>query len=151
MLWLPNAFVLYALVTLAFLFQATAQSTATSDDALKAILLRRGDEMMSAWKRHDSAGIASTFAPDFVQVGGHAMAIGADATITALMSCNLTSYHITESVLKQLSPTAAVLITRQQQQLTCSGHPAPPVMNMTDTYVKRDGKWLILIHIEAAP
>jgi hypothetical protein len=151
MLRTPNALLLCSLATLAFLSQAKAQSTTKADDALKAVLLKRGDEFMSAWKKHDSAGIASILAPDFVDVGGEAMANGLDASMKALMSCDLTSYRITDSALKQLSPIAAVLITKQQQQITCFGHPAPPVMYMTDTYVKRDGRWLILIHIEAAP
>jgi hypothetical protein len=151
MLRTSNALLLCSLATLAFLSQAKAQSTTKANDALKAVLLKRGDEFMSAWKKHDSAGIASTLAPDFVAVGGEAMATGLDATMKALMSCDLTSYRITDSALKQLSPTAAVLITKQQQQITCFGHPAPLVMYMTDTYVKRDGKWSILIHIEAAP
>lgn len=105
--------------------------------------------MMAAWKAHDRAGLLSTLAPDFVAVGfGGSMTTDLDATIKALMGCELTSYRIADSSLKQLSPTVAVLITRQQQQITCSGHPAPASMDMTDTYVKRDGKWLILIHIE---
>jgi hypothetical protein len=142
--------ILSSLAAMTFLFQVNGQSVPPSKDALKDILLQRGDEMMAAWKRHDSAGIASTLAPDFVSVGGDAMATGFDATIKGLMNCTLTSYRITESNLKQLSSTAAVLITRQEQQITCSGHPAPAVMNMTDTYVKRNGKWLILIHTEAS-
>jgi hypothetical protein len=137
MILTSNALVLCSLAILASLFQVKGQSGDKSDDALKSVLLKRGDEMMSARMRHDSAGIASVFAPDFVQVTGEAMAVGVDATIKSLMNCNLTSYHITESSLNMLSPTAAVLITRQQQQITCFGHPAPPVMNMTGTYVKR--------------
>jgi uncharacterized protein (TIGR02246 family) len=150
MLRTSNALVLCSLAILASLSQARGPSGDKSDASLKSVLLKRDNEMMSAWMRHDSAGIASIFAPDFVQVSGEAMVIGVDATIKSLMNCNLTSYHITESSLKKLSPTAAVLITKQEQQIFCFGHPAPPVMNMTDTYIKRDGKWLILIHIEAA-
>ncbi len=133
------------------LTRAKAQSSAQPNSILKARLLQRGDDMMSAWKKHDSAGIASTFAPDFVYVGGDAMTSGVDATIKALMGCEVTSYRIAESTLMQLSTDVAVLITRQQQTITCSGHPLPPVMNMTDTYVKRNGRWLILIHTETAP
>jgi hypothetical protein len=59
MLRTPNALLLCSLATLAFLSQAKAQSTSKADDALKAVLLKRGDEFMSAWKKHDSAGIAS--------------------------------------------------------------------------------------------
>ena len=114
---------------------AGARSTARPEDTLKAHLLEKGDEMMAAWKKHDSAGIASTFAPDFVYVGGDAVFQDASATLKVLANCNVTSYHILESRLKQLSPTAAVLITKQQQEISCFGHPAPPVMNMTDTYV----------------
>ena len=127
-----------------------AQAPPSSNGALKATLLGRGDEMMAAWKRHDSAGITATFAPDFVYVGSDALGSDVDATLKVLMACTVSSYRIAASSLKQLSPTTAVLLTRQEQQITCFGHPLPAVMNMTDTYVERDGKWLILIHTEAA-
>jgi uncharacterized protein (TIGR02246 family) len=136
--------------TLAAFPAARAQPSQASDDALKAVLLSRGDEMMAAWKKHDRAGIASVFSPDFIQIGGESMVVDRNTTLDGLMHCDLLSYRIAESSLKRLSPTAAVLITKQEQKITCFGQPAPPVMNMTDTYVKRDGRWLILIHIEAA-
>ena len=145
------ALVLCSLLSVAFLPQTRAQSTTKSDDALRTILLRKGDEFMAALKKHDRAGIASTLAPEFVAVGGTATATGVDETLKVLMSCDLMSYHIAESVLRQVSPTAAILITKQHQQITCFGHPAPVVVYATDTYVKRDGRWLILIHTEAAP
>lgn len=146
-----NALIFCLLVTLGFISQARGQSPTKPDDALKAVLLARGDDFMSAWKKHDRAGIVSTLAPEFVAVGGPALASGVDDTLKGLMGCDVASYHINDSALKRLSPTTAVLLTTQQQQITCSGHPAPALMYMTDTYVKREGKWVILIHTEAAP
>ena len=143
--------IVFSLLALLLPFQLKGQSIAKSNDALKDVLLKRNDEFMSAWKRHDRAAITSTLAPEFLNVGGNGMATGLDATLNRLLSCTLTSYHPTESRLLQLSPTAAVIIARQQQEISCSGHPAPPVVDATDTYVKRNGRWLIIMHTEAVP
>ena len=132
------------------LCQVQAQPATGANQDLKSTLLGRGDAMMAAWKKHDAAGIASTFAPDFIYVGAEGISMGADTTVKTLMNCALAGYSVEESALKQVSPTVAILITRQKQQLSCFGHPAPPVMNMSDTYVKRNGKWVILLHTEVA-
>ncbi len=127
---------------------SVAKSTAPGE-ALKAVLLKRGDAMMAAWKRHDRAGVAATFARSFVYVGGDALATDKEATLTGLMGCDLSSYRIAESSVKEISPSVAILLTRQEQQVTCGGQVLPVVMNMTDTYVKQGGNWVILMHTES--
>ena len=140
-----------ALAFLVLPFQGKGQSVALSNQALRDVLLKRNDEFMSAWKRHDPARMAAAFDPEFLSVGGRSMTAGLDATMKGLLGCTLTSYHIPDSRLLQLSPTMAILITRQQQEISCSGHPAPPVVDTTDTYVKRNGRWVIIMHTEAVP
>ena len=106
---------------------------------------------MDAWKKQDMKAVAETMAPDFVYVGLEGI-VPRSGVLQDLTHCTLTNSRISEVQLHAMSATTASILYKMHQEASCEGHPLPPEMLAADTYVQRDGRWLLsLTSLTPAP
>lgn len=106
---------------------------------------------MEAWTKQDMKAMGETMAPDFVYVGLEGIA-PKEGVLQGLAHCALTSYMIRDVQLHRMSATTASLVYKMHQEASCDGHPLPPEMLAVDTFVQRDGRWLLsLTSVTPAP
>ena len=118
---------------------------APADASFRAMLVARVDSFMLAWKHQDAAALTVTMAPDFLYVSSRGVT-GRGGVIGALLhACTLTSYSLSDVQVVQISSESAALIYKIHQRASCEGRPDPPVVQNTDTLVRRDGNWVFLL------
>lgn len=113
-----------------------------NDQELQETLARQSKTFMDAWQKQDMRTLATTLAPDFLYLGGEGFKSRAEV-LQDLPHCTLTGYSMDDVRLRQNSPASATILYKLHSQASCEGHPLPPEMLAADTYVRRNGKWLI--------
>ena len=55
--------------------------------------------------------------------------------------CNVKSFDLADTKVRQLSPDIAILTYNVTQDVTCDGKKLPPKLFATAIYVRQGGKW----------
>lgn len=63
-----------------------------------------------------------------------------------VMACTIASFAASNVQLRVVSPATAILAFHQHQAITCGGHAMPADVNITYTFVQRNGRRLIVLH-----
>ncbi len=118
-----------------------------SESVLQKLLLARSTAAYEAVQKGDLPALQALCTPNIMELGAGGLS---DATgfPDMLKQCKTNSYALSDSTLRILTPTSAVLVYRVKQNATCNGKPEPASEINTDTFVKQDGKWLVSIHTE---
>jgi len=98
---------------------------------------------MTAWQNKDAATLKDTMATDFQFIGPFGVS-SRDMWLGSLSHCSVATYSIDQVQLKSLTPDSALLIFRLDYSGDCDGTPTPVKSTVTDTFVRRDGKWWIV-------
>lgn len=95
-----------------------------------------------AWKAQDAKFFESFLADDHLEVGPNGV-LGKAEVVAFIRShaCEVKSYELSAPTVTQISPTAAVLVYRAEQDTRCGGHPVPSPTWATSVYAFRDGRW----------
>lgn len=95
-----------------------------------------------AWKAQDARFFEDFLADDHVEVGPNGV-LGKREVVAFIRShaCEVKSYELNVPTVTQISPTAAVLVYRAEQDTRCGGRPVPSPTWATSLYVLRDGRW----------
>jgi uncharacterized protein (TIGR02246 family) len=120
---------------------------AQGDDALLKTLNAVNQRSIEAWRNHDRAGFAAPFAPEMVYLSSDGIFKLSDI-LDGLMTCTVGEVSLRNQQVRSLSPTSAVLVSRQHQQVHCGDHDEPSELNNTLTFVKRDGEWRIVMRTD---
>ncbi|MGA9069270.1 MAG: nuclear transport factor 2 family protein [Terracidiphilus sp.] len=121
---------------------ASAQSTASQSPLQQTLESIRRDTM-TAWEKKDADTLKTIMAPDFLFVGPAGIS-NRDSWLAGLSYCSLTSASMDQVQLIQLSEGSAELVYKMHYVGECGGHPFPPNHIVTDTFLRRDGKWWIV-------
>jgi uncharacterized protein (TIGR02246 family) len=100
----------------------------------------------SIWKafaNHDAKAYAATMTDDAMEVGSDGEVTTGEKLLASVSnpSCNVKSYDLADTRLRQLSPDIAVLTYRLTQDVTCDGKKSPTKTFATAIYVRQGGKW----------
>jgi hypothetical protein len=117
----------------------------SNDESLKDELVARVDAFMKAWEKQDATALRATLAPDFLYVTSRGAAPREGVVGALTHACTLTSYSLSDVRIVPISTNSAALVYKIHQTASCAGHPDPPVVQNTDTLVRREGKWLFLL------
>lgn len=135
-------------ISIAFLTAPPSASLAadqpTRDRQLQRALVAESDAFMEYWKKGDLPRLSAILAPDFVYAGPQGIS-SRQAALDVIRQCKLSAYSFRDLQMRRLSPDAAVLVYRLNQDLTCFGKKDPSVTLNSDTFVKRRGKWYIVL------
>ena len=108
--------------------------------------LRQEQQLWRAVTTHDLAALRSLILPDFVYVGGAIE--NREQILAGIGTCDPTHFSVIQP--RAITPKEDVVIIayRASQDLGCGqGHKTGDV-NVTSTWVKRDGQWLLQAHTE---
>jgi len=100
----------------------------------------------SIWKafaNHDAKAYADTMTDDAVEIGSDGEATTGEKLLASISSpsCNVKSFDLADTKLRQLSPDIAILTYRLTQDVTCDGKKSPTKTFATAIYVRQGGKW----------
>ncbi len=132
----------------ALLILTTSAASAQTPQLIDTLTALTNAEL-AAWQRHDKSSYLANRDPGFVYVGPLGI-IEPGHPIDNLMRCNVESYSLTHVQIVSSSSETAILIAEQHQNATCFGMKQPPVLNITETYIRRSGAWKLLLRTEAA-
>ena len=119
-----------------------AQSKAP-DGALQQKLEGLRRQALNAWMHNDVPTLKNIMATDFQLIGSFGVT-SRDGWLAVLPQCSLSAYSIGQEQLKSLTPDSAMLILKVDYSSVCPGTPNPAKSIITDTFVRRDGKWWIV-------
>jgi len=97
-----------------------------------------------AYQDHDGKAYGDTLTDDAVVIAASGdvltgrQQIVADASST---SCNVKSFNLADTKLRQLSADSAILTYNLTQDVTCEGKKMPTKAFATSIYVQHGGKW----------
>ena len=107
-------------------------------------------EELSLWQavsKHDIITLRSLISPDFVYVGDKVE--NREQVLAGIGSCDPAHFSFIEPRGIAVTEDVAIITYRAGQDLSCgSGHRRGDV-NVTSTWVKRDGRWLLQAHTES--
>lgn len=111
---------------------------------LQQTLVAESEAFMQHWQRGNMAGLSRILTADFLYAGPQGVSSRKSA-LDVIRQCHLSSYSFDDLKMRRLSAGSAVLIYRLKQDLTCFGKKEPPLTLNSDTFVRRGGKWYIVL------
>jgi hypothetical protein len=118
-------------------------SDKTDQDVLKSI----ANDFMVAWQKQDMNAIAAILSPDFLFAGPHGVVPKA-TTLKALSHCTLGEFSLEDFQFRRTSADSAILIYKIHRDLACGGKKDLDDTLNTDAFIRRNGKWSILVTTE---
>jgi uncharacterized protein (TIGR02246 family) len=98
----------------------------------------------SSWKAfadHDAKAYGDTMTDDAVLVSASGEVVTGRQKIVADLSCNVKSFDLADTKLRQLSADIAILTYNLTQDVTCGAEKLPTKAFATAIYVRQGGKW----------
>ena len=100
----------------------------------------------SAWKafaNHDAKAYAETMTDDAVEIGSDGEVTTGEKLLASVSSrsCNVKSFDLADTKLRQPTPDIAILTYSVTQDVTCEGKQSPTKTMATAIYVRQGGKW----------
>jgi hypothetical protein len=102
---------------------------------------------MVAWQKQDMTTISNILAPDFLFAGPHGVKTRA-YTLNVLTHCTLGQFTLEDFQMRQTSADSAILLYKIHRDLTCFGKKDLENTLNTDTFLRKDGKWFIVLTTE---
>jgi uncharacterized protein (TIGR02246 family) len=130
-----------SIVALLLILAAISPSMAAD---LKEELLALEKGSWKAYANHDAKAYSDTMAEDAVVAGSSGDVMKGSKAILADLSnnpCDVKSFDLADTKLRQLSPDVALLTYNLTQDVTCGGGKLPAKAFVTAVYVRQGGKW----------
>jgi hypothetical protein len=118
-----------------------------SDKLDQDALVTIANDFMVAWQKQDMEAIAGILDPDFLFAGPHGVVPKA-TTLKALSRCKLGDFALEGFQFRRTSADSAILVYRIHRDLVCGGKNDLDDTLNTDAFVRRNGKWSILLTTE---
>jgi hypothetical protein len=131
-----------------FVLSATLAGTASaqssdSQSSLQQKLESIRHDAMTAWQKKDADTLKATMATDFLFIGPQGVS-QREGWLSSLPHCSLISSSMDQVQLIELAAGSAELVYKMHYVGDCDGHPLPTDSVVTDTFMRRDGKWWIV-------
>ena len=107
-------------------------------------------EELSLWRavaKHDIITLRSLISPDFVYVSDKVE--NREQVLAGIGSCDPAHFNFIEPRSIAVAEDVAIITYRAAQDLSCGSGHKPGDVNVTSTWVKRDGQWLLQAHTES--
>jgi len=110
----------------------------------------------NAWKafaKHDANAYGDTMTDDAIVAPASGDVLTGKQKILADLSnnpCDVKSFDLADTKLRQLSPDIAILTYNLTQDVTCAGKKLPTKAFVTSLYVRQGGKWRSTSYQETA-
>jgi uncharacterized protein (TIGR02246 family) len=130
--------------TLVALLLALAVVSSSMAAGLKEEIVAIEKDSWKAYANHDAKAYGETMTDDAVVAGASGDIMTGKQEILADVSnnpCNVKSFDLADTKLRQLSADIAILTYNLTQDVTCGGKKLPAKIFATSIYVRQGGKW----------
>ncbi|MBB5055451.1 hypothetical protein HDF16_000120 [Granulicella aggregans] len=138
----------FTAAVLSFALVPISHAQVPADDAaLQKGLQVIADDFMLAWQKQDKTALSSFLAPEFIFAGPGGYRSRA-VTLNGLGHCELGTYTLKDFEMRRTSAESAVLLYKIHRDLTCGGEKELANTINADAFLRRDGKWLMVMTTE---
>jgi len=130
---------------------AIASSAVGSSNDVARDVERSVHAIQSAFNGGDVATLEALMTEDHVTVLTYAEFSNAASQLKVLSEFRFSDYAIDGLGVKALGQDAAVVTYRATIRGTYKGKAVPSPVNVTQVWVKRDGKWIQAVYVETPP
>lgn len=145
-----NRIVLMVLCICSIVHGSSGQATNAKDEKLKAAIIALDIDAWNNWKNKDVKAFQAGTIDEFVSISSDGISTKEEMITTAFVDCNVKSFSLHDIEFVKLNKKTVLLTYSAKQDAECDGTKLSPDVWATVTYVKRGGKWLEAIYMEAA-
>jgi hypothetical protein len=136
-----------ALVTIAP--AALAQTRNAADESLKTHIAALDRQGWEAWKRNDPTWFENNTTENFVSISSDGTISKAEVVKSTATDCKVASFSLAGIKFVMLDKNAVLLTYTATQDAVCGGQQAPVILQVAVNYVRRGGKWLEAMYMQA--
>jgi hypothetical protein len=144
---MQNRLVLVAMLTVAS--AAFGQAGSESDKALEARIIKLDTQGWEAWKKNDASWFRENTTADFVSISSDGVSHKAEVLKSVTTDCKVAAFSLTGFKFVVLDKNAVLLTYTATQDAICGGKKAPATLQVAVNYVKRGGRWLEAMYMQA--
>ncbi len=119
------------------------------DRTLEAQIIELDKQGWEAWKNNDPAWFIDNTTEGFQSISSSGVSTKADVVGGTPTGCKVAAYSLADFNFTMLDENAVLLTYTATQDAICGGEKAPSSLRVAVNYVKRDGKWLEAMYMQA--
>jgi hypothetical protein len=127
----------------------TGQATTSAEKALEARIIALDGQGWEAWKNNDPTWFRDNTIDGFVSISSDGVANKAEVVKATATDCKVTAYSLANLKFSRLDENAILLTYTATQDAVCGGKKAPATLQVAVNYVKRGGRWLEAMYMQA--
>ena len=128
---------------------ASGQTTDKVDKALEAGIIALDQQGWEAWKNNDATWFEKNTTADFVSISSDGISNKAEAIKSVIADCKVAAFSLANFKFVVLDKNAVLLTYTATQDAICGGKKAPTTLQVAVNYVKRGGRWLEAMYMQA--
>jgi hypothetical protein len=125
------------------------QTTSSTEKALEARIIALDKQGWEAWKNNDPAWFRDNTIDGFISISSDGISKKAEVVKATATDCMVKAYSLANHQFSMLDENAILLTYTATQDAVCGGKKAPPTLQVAVNYVKRRGKWLEAMYMQA--
>ena len=137
------------LVLLSCATAARGQPTRESEAALQARIIALDTQGWEAWKNNDPAWFEANTTEDFMSISSDGMSNKRQVVKATATDCVVKSFSLADFKFIVLDKNAVLLTYTATQDAACGGKQAPATLRVAVNYVRRGGRWLEALYMQA--
>ena len=128
---------------------AVGQPKVSKDPEVEAQVIALEKAGWEAWKNKDAGWFQNNLTDEFLQVNSDAVSTKAEVVRSTATDCDVKNVSLDNFRFVMLDKDAVLLTYTAMQEGTCGGQRIPQHVRATVNYVKRGGRWLEAMYMEA--
>lgn len=128
---------------------AYGQTTNKVDKALEAKIIALDKQGWEAWKNNDATWFKENTTADFVSISSDGISSRAEVIKSTTTDCKVSAFSLANFRFVELDKNAVLLTYTATQDAVCGGKKAPATLQVAVNYVKRGGRWLEAMYMQA--
>jgi hypothetical protein len=128
---------------------AFGQTMNATDKALETTIINLDKQGWEAWKANDATWFKHNTTEGFVSISSDGISNKAEVVKSIPSDCKVKAYSLADFKFVMLDKNAVLLTYTATQDAVCGGKQAPAKLQVAVNYVRRGGKWLEAMYMQA--
>ena len=142
---------LFALMVILLSTATTARGEIAreSEATLQARIIALDTQGWEAWKNNDPAWFEANTTEDFMSISSDGISNKSQVVKATATDCAVKAFSLADFKFVMLDKNAVLLTYTATQDAVCGGKPAPTTLRVAVNYVRRGGRWLEAMYMQA--
>ena len=128
---------------------AIGQTKNAPEKALEAKIIALDKQGWEAWKSNDSKWFKENTTEGFMSISSDGISNKAEVVKSIPTDCKVKAFTLADFKFIMLDKNAVLLIYTAKQDAVCGGKKGPATLRVAVNYVKRGGRWLEAMYMQA--